>query len=136
MMRDYQPLKSEYWMETTRYRRALAIVRDYDRLRAQRQAILYGSPTRSDVTGAPKGVPSDPTAQRALRLARVEDELRRIEDALGVIPKDMRAPVLENIISRGRASARFLAGKYHCDASTIQRWRQRLLWEVAERMIP
>lgn len=135
-MRDYQPMKSKYWMENTRFRRALAIARDYERLRAARQEILYGSPAPADRTGAPKGVPSDPTAQRALRLARVEEELRRIEEALAVVPRDVRGAVLENINSRGQKPARFLAGKYHCDAATIQRWRQRYLWEIAERMIP
>lgn len=136
MMQDYQLKKSRYWMEPTRYRRALAIVRDYDRLKATEQAILYGSPSRSDVTGAPKGVPSDPTAQRALRLERIDDELRAIEVALARIPRDMRAPVLENITNGRQCPAWFLAGKYNCSARVIGKWKQRLLWEVAERMVP
>ena len=135
-VQDYQLKKSRYRMETTRYRRALAIMRDYDRLKATEQAILYGSPSRSDVTGAPKGVPSDPTAQRALRLERIDDELRAIEAALARIPRDMRAPVMENIVNGRQCPAWFLAGKYNCSARVIGKWKQRLLWEVAERMVP
>ena len=135
-MRDYQPKKNEYWLEPTVYRRALAIVRDYPRLLAARRDILHGSPTRSDVTSAPKGVPSDPTAQRAIRLAKVESQIAQIEGAIGMVPKKYRTAVLANIIDeRHGVSREFAARKADCSASTIRRYRAVLLWEIAGRMI-
>lgn len=136
-MRDYQPAKNNpFWLEPTVYRCALAIVRDYPRLLNARQDILHGSPARSDSQGAPKGVPSDPTAQRALRLERVEERIRQIEGAIGTLPKKYRAAVLSNIVDeRNGVSRDFAARKVGCSPTTIKYYRAKLLFEIAERMI-
>ena len=136
-MRDYQPKKKNpYWLEPTVYRCALAIVRDYPRLLAARDDILHGSPVRSEGSGTPKGVPSDPTAQRALRLARVESRIREIEAALGMSPRRYRAAVLANILDERRGVSRdFAARRADCSASTIKHYRALLLWAIAGRLI-
>lgn len=136
-MRDYQPKKSNpFWLEPTVYRCALAIVRDYPRMLDTRRDILHGSPARSDAAGAPKGVPSDPTAQRALRLERVEERIRQVEGALDMLPKKYRAAVLSNIIDERHGVSRdFAARKAECSPTTIKYYRAKFLWEVAARMI-
>lgn len=128
---DYQHVKhNPYWLEPSRYYMALAILRQYPRLCRLRDDILHGSTNKSDNAGAPKGVKSDPTAIRGLRLANVDTTLTVIEKALTRIPNEYRQPVLDNIlykIPRG-----MLERKYNLSESTIQRWRARLLYEVAD----
>lgn len=127
---DYQHKRhNQYWLEPPRYHMALSYVRQYPRLCRLRDDILHGSYAASDVAAAPKGVKSDPTAQRGVSLAQVDEILTVIDKALSRIPQEYRQPVLDNILYR---NARWhVAGKYNLSESTVQRWRARLLWEVA-----
>lgn len=126
---DFQPKRdNKYWLEPTRYRLALAFVRQYPRLCSLRSDILYGSST-SDHLGAPKGVKSDPTAVRGMRLARIDHDITIIEKALDRIPKEYRNAVMDNVLYR--ISREHLEAKYHLSESTVQRYRAKLLWEVA-----
>lgn len=127
---DYQPKKdNEYWLEKSRYKLAIAFVRQYPRLCALRNDALYGSTSSGDHLGAPKGVRSDPTAVRGMQLARIDHDIAIIEKALERIPKEYRNPVLDNVLYRISRDA--LEAKYHLGAATVQRYRAKFLWEVA-----
>lgn len=129
-MIDYQhKRKNPYYLESQRYWRALSLIRDYPRLCAMRDDILHGTPSKDNVGGGQSG-PGDPTAQRGIRLAKINDELSGLEAAIAKIPAKYRQAVLDNIllkIPRG-----YLAGKYGCSESTIQNYRSALLWHVAD----
>lgn len=128
---DYQPGKrhNKYWLEPTRHKLALAFVRQYPRLCSLRNDILHGSTSNGDHIGAPKGVRSDPTAVRGMRLARIDNDITIIEKALDRIPKEYRNAVLDNVLYRISRDA--LEAKYHLSETTVQRYRAKLLWEVA-----
>lgn len=135
-MRDYQAKKKNpYWLEPSLHYRVIGVVRDYPRMLAKRRDILHGSPTRSDVSGAPKGVPSDPTAQRALRLARVDADLRIVDAALRRLPREYRGPVYKNVLYEKSGYNRGVAAAdVPCTISTFSRYRAWFLWLVAENM--
>ena len=123
-MRDYQrkPKNNPYWMEHSVYRRALALVRDYPRMAAVRDAIIFESPDGSQGgwhTGRP-------TEQKALRIAAMEEDLRIVDKALEKIPQAFRQGVLDNVLYGTRMDD--LPGA----RSTWSRWRARLLWYVAK----
>lgn len=115
-----KPKNNPWYLEHTVYRRALALVRDYPRMLAARNAIILSTPEGRGGNG-----PGRPTEQKALRIAAIDDDIHVVEKALGKIPQVFRQGVLDNVIYGKRMDD--LPGA----RSTWSRWRARLLWHVA-----
>ena len=78
-MRNYQ-LKGECELPHNIYMQVQYIIKDYDRLKREKLNILCGSSPPSD--GMPRSSDvGNPTEQKALRLASIENELRAIDQA-------------------------------------------------------
>ena len=128
---DYQyKRRNQYWMPEERYKMALAYARQYPRLCRMRDDLLHGAPNKADTASAPKGVKSDPTAQRGINLAKIDDALSVIDKALAKLPQEYRQAILDNVLFK--LPSWHVAGKYHIGEATVRRWRARFLWEVAE----
>lgn len=130
--KDYQHKRNnKYWMETPKYRMALAYVRQYPRLCRLRDEILNGlHPIPSERFGGHKGTPSDPTAHMAISLAKIDECISVVDKALNMLPDAAcRQAVMDNILYGFNRDAAGVRNKM--DGSTVQRWRARFLWEIA-----
>lgn len=123
-MRDYQRTKcNAYYLPHTVYRRALALVRDYPRMRRSRDEIITAS---SDGRGGGTG-PGRPTEAKAMRIASIDDDIHTVERALERIPREYRQGILDNIIYGIPQDRLPNAGR-----ATWQRWRARFLYQIAQ----
>ncbi len=116
-MRHYQPKnKNPYQLPHNVYMQCLYAVRDYDRLKQEVQDILH------DQAGQ-----HDPTGQKAIRRAHLQERCDAIEQALNTIPQEYRRGVIWITQDEGH---------YPIDASpeTYRRWRRRFLYEMAQRL--
>lgn len=125
-MRDYQRQRGNpYLLPHNVYKQVLYMVKDYDRLRAEREDILQASPTGE---GMPRSTePSNSTAQKVERLDRISEQLRAIEGALHQIPEEYRRGVWSNIVYGSPYPIMMASEK------TWKRWRARYIWNVARR---
>ena len=125
-MKEYQRKRNNpYQLPHNVYMRVLYHIRDYERMKAERQEILYATPV---FDGQPRGNRvSSPTENRAIRLARVDEDCEALEQALVEIPPEYRTAVMNNICRQY---------PYPCDAdySTYSRWRQRLISFTAKNL--
>lgn len=125
-MRDYQcGHNNPYWLPQTLYRRCLALVRDYERLKAERDNIIYAGGTGD---GQPHGEsPISTTEAKALRLAEMDADCEAVERALERIPTEYRRGVYTNVVYGIRLDNL----PYAC-RNTYSKWRQRFLYHVAK----
>ena len=81
MPRNYQLKRNNpYKMRHNLYMQTLYIIKDYEGLRAERINLLYQGTQPSD--GQPKGnMTSDPTQDKAIRMAEIDAKLKAIEQA-------------------------------------------------------
>ena len=127
MPRNYQRTKNNpYLLPHNLYMRVLYIIKDYDRLKDEYQTILDSGGSAMGGRRAGSGT-SNPTENKAIRLAAISDELHAIEGALIEIPQEYRQGVLSAI--KYRTPYPDTAGY-----KTWQRWRQRFIWHVAKNM--
>lgn len=124
-MRDYQRTKNNpYRLPHELYMRVLYLVRDYARIKAAREDILYGTPERS---GAPIRGHGSPTENKALQLYALGNECDAVDNAFAVIPKEYRKGVWENIVHRAPYPS-------DADTETYGRWRRRFLYQIAKNL--
>ena len=124
-MRNYQQKKNNpYKLPHNLYMRMLYLVRDYERIRSEREDILNASPAPD---GTPHSGTGNPTEQKAIKLAGLGDNCSAIEQALRVVPPEYRKGVYDNICYRS---------PYPTDAgeATYKRWRCRFIYEVAKNL--
>lgn len=96
---DYQAKDTKYLLPDSAYRRTLATIRDYYRMKSMIDAILYESPAPPD--GMPRGSAiSNPTARQAERLEEYVGDIRKIDQALTTIPQVYQRGVWENVMFR------------------------------------
>lgn len=126
-MRDYQAQKNNpYYLERTLYRATLAVIRDYDRLRAEYDSILSASPAPPD--GMPRSTKiSDPTGRDAVRRAEMSRKLRAVEDALSCVPEEYRRGVWES-------AAYYKRYPDDADRTTYWRYKARFIYNVAQNL--
>lgn len=122
-MRNYQRQKNNpYKLPHNLYMRMLYLVRDYERIRSEREDILAASP-------APDGIPhsgiSNPTEQKAIKLALLGNECEAVEKAIETIPKEYRKGVLRNI--RNKEPYPITASE-----STYRRYKYKLTYMTAK----
>lgn len=119
--------KGGYKITPRRRAIALRIAKQYPELLRRRAEALHGE--RPHGAGGGRGAHSDPTAQRGMAYAAVEERITAIEKALDRIEPAYRAGVMDNIlfgIGRERLEARGYAG-----SATWQRQREKFLYYVA-----
>lgn len=122
-MRNYQRQKNNpYKLPHNLYMRMLYLVRDYERIRSEREDILAASP-------APDGVPhsgtGNPTEQKAIKLAMLGRECEAVEKAIETIPQEYRKGVLRSI--KNREPYPITASE-----STYRRYRYKLTYMTAK----
>lgn len=122
-MGEYQRKRNNpYHLPHNLYMRVLYIIRDYDRLRSERQEIIHASPVAD---GMPHGnLQSSITENKAIRLANLNEDCEAVERALLRIPTEYRKGVINNVC---------YGSPYPVDAdySTYSRWRQRFIYWTA-----
>lgn len=125
-MREYQRKRNNpYRLPHNLYMRALYMIRDYDRIKADRQEIYYASAVGD---GMPRGnAITSVTENKAVRLARLGEECDAVEKALNHIPPEYRKGVFDNICYGA-------AYPITADYSTYSRWRQRFIYWVAANL--
>ena len=126
-MRHYQKKRNNpYILPHNLYMSVLYIIRDYERLKSEREYILTASPLPPD--GQPRGMSiSNPTEDKAMKLIAVSSQIDVVDKALRTVPKEYRKGVMDNILYESW---------YPIDAGvrTYQYWKQRFIYYVAKNM--
>ena len=132
-MRDYQAGNGNmYHLPRSLYNRVLYIIRDYDRLCEQRKEIIFGSANME--SGMPHGTnTSNPTEQKAIRLAQIESEINIIDNALRQIPPEYAQYVFDNV-RYGYRCPSWVQNKDLASRRTWSRWRTKFLYFVAKNL--
>ena len=125
--KDYQRKKNNpYILPRTVYNRVLWVIRDYERMKAERNEILHGYNCEQD--GMPRGSDtSDPTMEKALKLEQIDREMQAVEQALLLVPDDLRNGVFNNICYQANYP-------YYPSRWTWQRAKQKFIYKVAENL--
>jgi len=140
MPREHQREKNNpYLLPHNLYMRVLYIIRDYARVKEEYHAILQSSPAPRITSGYDargryvsemmpgSGGVSDPTMEKAMRLAVISSELHAVEQALLMVKAEYRDGVMANITE----GAHFPKG---AGVSTYRRWKQRYAYYVAKKL--
>lgn len=127
-MRNYQSQKSNpYTLPHNLYARTLYLIRDYDRLKAEVNNILFSSPPPSDGQPTAHGNNVSQTETKAIRLAIIKSEMEAVERALNEVPEFYRSGIIDNITNYSR---------YPIGASsrTFKRYKQKFIFYVAKNL--
>lgn len=125
-MRDYQAHKSKYLLPYEAYHETLWIIRAYERMKDEAEAILTESPPPPD--GQPKGTGTgDEVASKAARREEYIRKTRAIEEAIELVPEEYRSGVWRNVTE-------WKAYPKDADRSTYGRWKSRFVFETARRL--
>lgn len=125
-MHDYQRSKNNpYYLPKSLYRRILWLVRDYERLKSELDAMLYeGRP----LDGMPRGSDiSDPTAKTTIKRERLREETEAVEQGKLMIPEEYRRGVWEHVTE----GVRFPDYAHY---NTWKSWQARFLYQIAKRL--
>ena len=126
MPRDYQPQKNNpYRLPKELYRRTLATIRDYDRMKREIGDAILASPRVDGPRGPGIG---DPTARAAERIERMQSDVRAIEQALKKIPPEYRKGVFNSV-------RYYHSYPIDADERTYRRHKQRFVYFVAQNLL-
>lgn len=124
-MRNYQKQKNNpYKLPHNLYMRMLYLVRDYERLRSEREDILNSSPVPD---GIPHSGTGNPTEQKAIKLAMLDRECDAVTKALNKVPEEYRKAIINNICYGSPYP-------YIAHRNTYSYWRTKLLNSVAQNL--
>ena len=99
-MRDYQRKKNNpYELPKSLYKRMIDLVRDYERIKRQRDDIINSTPEHDGVSSNTIG---NPTENKAIKLAILGRDCEAVEKALAKIPKEYHKGIMNNIIYHAR----------------------------------
>lgn len=125
-MRDYQAQRNNpYWLQRSLYRRTLALIRDYDRMKEIHDDIPEQGKSVSDVDGMPhSGNLHDDVFSKVADMSVYWEDMKAVEEALNLLPEEYRNGVWNNIVKNER---------YPDDANpkTYRRYKQTFIWHVA-----
>jgi len=126
-MRDYQRKRGKYTLPREVYLQTLWQIRDYDRLCQKYAETVTESPAPSDGTPRAKGITSDPTYQKAVKLEHIGRVILAIETARDMVPEEYRPGVWASVMYRE---------PYPIDAdrTTYGRWKSKFVYTVAEKL--
>lgn len=124
-MRNYQLKKNNpYKLPHNLYMRMLYLVRDYERIRSEREDVIHNSPVHD---GQPHSELSNPTEAKGIKLAMLDSECMAVEKALNSIPPEYRKGVLRNICY-GEPYP------YTAHRNTYSNWRIKFLHSIAKNL--
>lgn len=124
-MRDYQRQKNNsYKLPQNLYMRMLYLVRDYERIKSEREDILYSSSTND---GLPHSGLGNPTENKGIKLAMLDNECSAVEKAIESIPEEYRKGIMDNICYRSPYP-------YTAHRNTYSYWRSKFLNAVAKNL--
>lgn len=123
-MRDYQRQKNNpYILPRTVYLRTLYLVRDYDRIKREIAEIPYQTHSGD---GQPRGTgTSDTTGNAALKMERLWQDCKAVDDALFKVPQEYRRGILNSILDS-------CGYPIDADRTTYARWKCLFLYHVAK----
>ncbi len=127
MPTEYQRTKNNpYYLPDTLYKRVIAVIRDYNRQRAEIIEVLYSVPDieNSEISKSGTG---KPTEKKADRLWYNQNDVEAVVNGLSSIPEEYQEGVFRNIIYNE---------KFNNTASyrTWIRQKQRFIYEVAKNL--
>lgn len=127
MPKDYQKQKSNpYLLPKTVYHRTLWVIRDYERMKAERNEILYSYSCEQD--GMPHGSDvGNPTEVKALKLEQISKDMEAVEQALLTVDDDMRNGIINNICYQ-------VPYPYYPSLSTWIRRKRKFMHDVAQNL--
>lgn len=126
MAREYQRAKNNpYLLPKTVYNRTLWVIRDYERMKAERNEIIHGGGTGD---GQPKGnAISKTTENKALKLVAIEQELKAVDEALELVESDLKNGVINNI-------CHFVPYPHYPHRATWWRAKSKFIYDVASNL--
>jgi hypothetical protein len=126
-MRDYQRKRGKYTLPHEVYLQTLWQIRDYDRLCKKYAETVTESPALSDGMPRAKGITSDPTYQKAVKLEHIGRVILAIETSLDIVPEEYRAGVWASVIHNKPYPI-------NADRTTYGRWKSKFVYTVAEKL--
>lgn len=125
-MRDYQAHRSKYLLPYEVYHETLWVIRGYDRMKAEAEAILEESPPPPD--GQPRGTGrGDEVFSKAMRREEYLRKTRAVEEALQEVPEEYRRGVWRSVTE-------WEPYPRDADRTTYGRWKSRFIYETARRL--
>lgn len=95
-MRDYQRQKNNpYKLPKSLYRRMIDLVRDYDRIKVQRDGMRNSVPEHD---GVASNILRDTTEKKDVKFATLSRDCEAVEKALAKIPKEYHKGIMSNIL--------------------------------------
>ncbi len=126
MASDYQCQKSNpFYLESSLYRRVLAVIRDYPRQQNEVISILYDTPEKEVSVRSSNS--ARPTEGMALRLALNRNDLEAVTGALEALPEEYQDGVFKNVVYGERFPK---TASYR----TWLRQKQRFIYQVARNL--
>lgn len=127
MAKDYQrKTNNPYLLPKTVYNRVLWLIRDYERMKAERNEIVHGYNCVQD--GLPRGNEmGNPTMDRAIKLEMLGREMEAVEQALLLVDEDLRNGVMNNICYQ-------VSYPFFPSIRTWGRARSKFIHKVAENL--
>lgn len=124
-MRNYQRQKNNpYRLPNDLYKRMRYLIRDYNRMKKEREDILYKSVPSN---GIPHSGIGNPTEHKALKLVVIDRECEAIDEALRIVPEEYRKGVLDNICNDSPYP-------YVAHRNTYGYWKSKLIYTLAEKL--
>lgn len=126
-MKDYQrKTNNPHLLPKTVYNRVLWLIRDYERMKAERNEIIHGYSCEQD--GLPHGSETgNPTMDKALKLETLGREMEAVEQALLLVDEDMRNGIINNICYQ-------VPYPYYPSESTWLRRKKKFIHDVAKNL--
>ncbi len=124
-MRDYQRQKNNpYKLPQSLYRRMIDLVRDYERIKRQRNDIVNGTPEHDGIYSNTLG---NPTENKAIKLVVLSRDCEAVEKALAKIPKEYHKGIMSNIIYHAKYP-------YTASERTYGYQKSRFIYFIAENL--
>lgn len=126
-MKDYQrKTNNPHLLPKTVYNRVLWLIRDYERMKAERNEILYSG--NREVSDMPRGSDmANTTMDKALKLEQLDREMQAVEQALLLVDGDMRTGIMNNICYQ-------VPYPYYPSESTWLRRKRKFIHDVAKNL--
>lgn len=123
-VRDYRLKSSD--LPSHVYAQVIAIVRGYDSMKNEYDAILHTSPDPPD--GQPRGtVNPDTTSREGVIRADISQKLEAIEQSILIVPEDYRQGVWDNAVYG-------IPYPLYADRTTYWRYKAKFFRAIAKRM--
>lgn len=126
-MKEYQRKKNnKYILPAPVYNQTIWMIRDYQRMKDEAEALLVDSPKQMD--GMPHGSPSpDGVVNKVIQRDKYLTKCKAIEEALASIPEEYRQGVWDSILFGARYPI-------NADRTTYGTYKSRMIFRVAKSL--